>query len=47
MVFSTQVTVSSASEIKNIVIVDVAAGVYEVVVTDGKGVNRMQAVYIK
>ena len=47
-VFSQSIKVSSANEIKNIVLEGAtAAGVYEVVITDAKGTSNKQTVYVQ
>ncbi len=46
MAFSTQVTVSSAKEVKNIVVEGIATGIYEFILTDKMGKKLVQSVYI-
>ena len=48
IIFSIQITVSSAKEMKNILLSDaVAAGVYELVLVDSNGKKFLQTVFIK
>ncbi len=46
-VFNQQVTVSSESEVKNILVGNVAAGVYEVLLVDAKGKQLVQTIFIQ
>ena len=48
IIFITQINISSAKEMKNILLSDaVAAGVYELVLEDGMGKKLLQTVIIK
>ena len=48
IIYTKQITISFAKETKNIVLGDaVAAGIYELVLEDSRGMKLVQTVYIK